>query len=299
MSAENDRTTGTTGTERTAGMSEKVVGVDMGTGPSWAVRVTMEDGKVVGIQRRMELVQWPRARYWDKPFNPWIGCKPISPACEHCYARTSMVDRFGQSFEPHKSKKQAPPRTGVVFAGNMTDLFGDWVDEFLPIFAAAGQASRLATAFLWLTKRTGNMCAFLNSLVFGAAYTKPERVCKHYFGFTAENQEWFDRRQKESMGMPTWANMWYSLEPLLGPIQMGAGLVRSNLKWVVVGAESGPHRRPCGLGWVESVVAQCLSAGVPVFVKQICLPDGRFTNKIEEFPAHLRIRQVPWKKEEA
>jgi len=29
------------------------------------------------------LVQWPRAKYWDKAWNPIIGCKPCSPACEH------------------------------------------------------------------------------------------------------------------------------------------------------------------------------------------------------------------------
>lgn len=30
------------------------------------------------------LIQWPRAQYWDKPWNPWIGCHPCSPACKHC-----------------------------------------------------------------------------------------------------------------------------------------------------------------------------------------------------------------------
>lgn len=286
-------------------MSEKVVGVDMGTGPSWAVRVTMEDGKVVGIKRRMELVQWPRAKYWDEPWNPVIGCEPVSPACDNCYARAAMVDRFGQSFEPHPSKKQTPPRKGVVFCGNMTDLFGEWVER--PSDYLLQTVGGDATAYLYLTKRVARMCARLNdTLGFvdeeGRVYFRHYYnlgIENHYFGFTAENQEWYGRRQSESMGLPTWANMWYSLEPLLGPIELGAGVVRSNLRWVVVGCESGPHRRPCKLEWVERIVEQCRSAGVPVFVKQICLQDGRFTNKIEEFPAHLRIRQVPWAKEEA
>lgn len=34
-----------------------------------------------------KLIQWPRAKYWDKCWNPVIGCRPCSPACEHCYAR--------------------------------------------------------------------------------------------------------------------------------------------------------------------------------------------------------------------
>lgn len=27
-------------------------------------------------------------------FNPWWGCVEVSPACDHCYARTEAI-RFG------------------------------------------------------------------------------------------------------------------------------------------------------------------------------------------------------------
>ena len=67
-------------------------------------------------------------------------------------------------------------------------------------------------------------------------------------------------------------------------------------KWVVVGCESGPRRRPCKIEWVEWIVGECLSAGVPVFVKQLDL-NGRCETNIDKFPKHLRIRQVPWKAE--
>ena len=33
------------------------------------------------------LIQWPRAKYWDKCWNPMLGCKPISPACAYCHAK--------------------------------------------------------------------------------------------------------------------------------------------------------------------------------------------------------------------
>ena len=62
------------------------------------------------------LVQWPRHKYWDKVWNPMIGCKPCSPACEHCYA-AAWAKRFGQSLKPHDTK-QRPPRSGVVFCGS-------------------------------------------------------------------------------------------------------------------------------------------------------------------------------------
>lgn len=74
------------------------------------------------------LIQWPRAKYWDKCWNPMLGCKLISPACAYCYAKFLTKQRFKHSFVPHETGKLNPPRKDVVFCGNMTDLFGDWVD---------------------------------------------------------------------------------------------------------------------------------------------------------------------------
>ena len=89
-------------------------------------------------------------------------------------------------------------------------------------------------------------------------------------------------------------NYWLSAEPLLGPIDLLKG--RNGMppfRWVVVGCESGPRRRPCKIEWVEGIVGQCLAAGVPVFVKQLDI-GGKCETDINRFPAHLRIRQVPW-----
>lgn len=259
-----------------------------------------------------ELIQWPTAKYWTSQWNPVIGCKPCSPACENCYA-AAWAKRFGQSFEPHATK-QKPPRKGVVFCGNMTDLFGEWSDELAfdaPIYyinSAVGYV-RKAT-YLWLTKRVDNMCRTLSE---GQVYLKddsePEGVdlfplrdvemSNHYFGFTAENQERWETRIQQALEMPGWANKWLSLEPLLGPIDLYPVIRENhpdwNFKWVVVGCESGPNRRPCKIEWVESIVGQCLAANVPVFVKQLDI-GGKCVTDINKFPAHLQIRQVPWAK---
>lgn len=68
--------------------------------------------------------------------------------------------------------------------------------------------------------------------------------------------------------------------------------VNMKIDWVIVGCESGPHRRPCKLEWIESIVEQCKSANVPVFVKQINL-NGKVIKDINQFPESLRIRQYP------
>lgn len=281
--------------------------------------------------RMTELIQWPRAKYWDKPWNPVIGCKPVSSGCANCYARALVTGRWNLTgicspdFTPTFKPKSKIPKHGVIFCGNMTDLFGEWLDEHPftgpntfpdPVSTFISEtlddmrycfARENRPTYLWLTKRVERMCKALHEglVDVGRQWWKLDRLMRvprgkgcmnnQFWGFTAENQEWFERRQKDSLGMPSWANLWYSLEPLLGPISMRGGIVRSTIKWVVVGCESGPKRRPCKVEWVENIVWQCMEAGVPVFVKQLDL-GGRCVTDIEKFPEHLRIRQVPWAK---
>ena len=239
------------------------------------------------------LIQWPRAKYWTAQWNPVIGCKPCSPACENCYA-AAWARRFGQSFKPHATK-QRPPRKGVVFCGNMTDLFGEWVKRPSDYLMEPHYTIESVTAeYLWLTKRVDGMCHALSQLAPPTAWDDGMWKGTHNFGFTAENQEWYDRRAAEARNFPSWANLWLSAEPLLGPVAIGS--LVNNLRWVVVGCESGPNRRPCKIEWVESIVEQCRKAGVPVFVKQLDI-GGKCETDINKFPEHLRIRQVPWAKE--
>lgn len=241
------------------------------------------------------LIQWPAAKYWDKPWNPILGCHPCSPACDNCYAKAS-AKRFGMSFEPHPQNGKCP-RKGVIFCGNMTDLFGEWVrvqgqfDWFSTLWhfphRHGGPVPNDAT-YLFLTKRVGNMVKAVDNYTY---------MPHCYFGFTAENQEWFDNRIGDFRTVsPRKVNGWLSAEPLLGPIDLGLRYIAPEdqpFEWVVVGCESGPHRRPCKTEWVEAIVEQCQSTNIPVFVKQLDI-NGKCERDITKFPEHLRIRQVPW-----
>lgn len=85
-----------------------------------------------------------------------------------------------------------------------------------------------------------------------------------------------------------------SIEPLLGPVDLSAGLWpmcwpqwntgiagrsdnasslriahRPFIDHVIVGGESGPNARPCNVEWIRSIVRQCREAGVKCFVKQL------------------------------
>lgn len=236
------------------------------------------------------LIQWPRAKYWNKAWNPVIGCKPCSPACENCYA-AAWDKLFGQSIEPRKTS-QKPPRHGIVFCGNMTDLFGKWVDRLCPpeYYISQTLQRKNETVYLWLTKRVPRMISAVN----GGFERDRVGMSNHYFGFTAESQEWYLARLESYVsGFPERAKSWLSCEPLLGPIDFRFHTYRNLPKWVVVGCESGPNRRPCKIEWVESIVEQCMSVHIPVFVKQLDI-GGKCITDINKFPTHLQIRQVPW-----
>ena len=245
--------------------------------------------------------EWGKgAKYWDKAWNPIIGCRAVSEGCEHCYAARmaekfpELQDEFG-SFWPHYPKNlKNPPKSGVVFAGNMTDLFGGWNDGDVIHNWLRGLSTEATN--LVLTKRAGRLRDLPDSLL------KLDHI---YYGITAENQDRMICRAAQLIKSGA-TNKWLSLEPLLGEILLNDAVMnivgeldffdslRKWFQWVVVGAESGPERRPCNLEWVRQIVNECLEARVPVFVKQLDI-DGKLVKDINQFPEDLQIRQVPWK----
>lgn len=291
-----------------------------------------------------ELVNWPSAQWWNSQANFYVGCRQASPACANCYAK-AMVERFKMNgdagFEPTPHPKAKMPKKGIVFVGNLTDCFGEWVShedvlkwfammhhdnpEYDPLKSRCCQQKlpNDGVSYIWLTKRVANM---MNALTYAIA-DHP----RAYYGFTAENQEWYDKRSRElfkgksryehvglddgtEKNFPVYRyelsyKHWVSCEPLLGPINLHldemvnasaayqyGGKIKPLIKQVIVGCESGPKRRPCKIEWIEDIVEQCRKAKVPVFVKQMVLPNGEFTNDISKFPKHLQIRQLVWAK---
>ena len=126
-----------------------------------------------------------------------------------------------------------------------------------------------------------------------------------WLGVSAENQHWADVRTPELLATPA-AVRFVSAEPLLGPVDFTRlqpkwmprekhpydpimrldalqGLITGmdeylerdelgrhrKLDWIIFGGESGPRARPCDVGWIRSIVAQCQAAGTKVFVKQL------------------------------
>ncbi len=264
-----------------------------------------------------DLIQWPRAKYWTGTFNPVVGCRPVSEGCQNCYA-SSVCKRYDMNgdgqFNPTPKPNARLPRNGVVFVGNMTDIFGEWnTDQQINnwMYSLSVEAVNLI-----LTKRHNRLdeyFTFSESIYDDRPFV---RDMDHlWFGVTAENQKRLDERGYLLMKSGV-RRKWISLEPLLEPLNIAPWLLTEHQKrgfdnqyiapkyewqyhdkldWVVVGAESIGNRagRECRLEWVENIVEDCMEWGVPVFVKQLHI-GGKLVKDINKFPEHLRIRQVPW-----
>jgi protein gp37 len=166
--------------------------------------------------------------------------------------------------------------------------------------------------FLTLTKRPEDQRQFLEWWAFHHDGPLPN----HWPGISIMDQPGADRDIPIILQSPA-AHRWVSLEPMLGPVDLdevpvvaspgffgGAlrwhhrgrcheveGVPYPILDWVVLGGESGPGARPMQPDWVRSVVQQCQSAGVPVYVKQI-LERGKKL-PIDQWPEDLRVREFP------
>jgi len=120
-----------------------------------------------------------------------------------------------------------------------------------------------------------------------------------WLGTSVEDQDQL-KRAWDLLKCPA-AGRFLSCEPLLGPLDLDALelllkewrrslTIGIYLDWIIVGGESGPGHRPCEIAWIRSIVEQCKSAGVPVFVKQ---DSGHKAGMQGRIPDDLWIKEVP------
>lgn len=245
-------------------------------------------------------------------FNIVWGCSKKSPGCAGCYALGESRRRgfnvwgleqqgatrrvFGEDHwaEPLTWNRRAQ-RLGVryrVFCGSMTDI----TDEHSLTRAALGRLFPLieATPFLdWLllTKEPWHWETLL------PATWRIQIPRNAWFGTSAENQPWADRRVPAMFAaVPHAARYFVSAEPLLGPTNFlpfmlpgsygqtgllpsaraAARSARANarrrgeplLDWIIDGGESGPKARPSHVKWFRANRDAAYYAGVPYLHKQ-------------------------------
>lgn len=275
----------------------------------------------------------------DKTSNPITGCQM---GCHYCYAADIANRFWGDrpftdvQFHPERLEEifkwRKPQR---VFVNSMGDLFGPAVkDEWLDRIFAAMMLNPKHT-FQILTKYPERMSRYCNSLDLrrlmsaGGDWKLPDYAYhiklplpNVHLGVTVENQKAADDRIPHLLQTIA-AVRFLSCEPLLGPINLEridwrpdvilralsgialfpfGGQDYQKINWVIVGGMSGPKAIATPIEHIETIVEQCKSASIPVFVKQLgskptlngkpymAIGKGEM---MSEWPKHLQIREFP------
>lgn len=253
-----------------------------------------------------------KIEWTEQAWNPVTGCTKVSEGCKNCYAKTMHkrltamgIKKYKKPFnkivchpetleEPFKWKKPS-----MIFVNSMADLFHedvpyDFIAKVLETMEQAGQHT-----YQILTKRPERALDFWKWFNEYMQSVVESFLDNEWMGVSVENQKTADERIPVLLQIPAKIR-WISVEPMLENVDLSGWLffddegneIESQINWVVIGAESGANRRECKLKWIESIVEQCKSANVPVFVKQIHL-NGKLEKDINKFPKHLQIREYP------
>lgn len=225
------------------------------------------------------MAQQSSIEWTDLTWNPVVGCSIASAGCKNCYAMRMAArlqamghDKYEGLTKPtkrgavwtdkvrcHEESVEIPltwkkPRR--VFVNSMSDLFHpDVPSEFVRrIWRVMEQTPQ--HHYQILTKRPDRMASSLQTIA-------PKPLSNVWLGTSVE-----DRRVLERMdhlrNVPATIRF-ISFEPLIGDV---GKLDLTDIHWAIVGGESGPRSRPMKEEWVESILDQCLEAGVAYFFKQ-------------------------------
>lgn len=224
----------------------------------------------------------------DATWNPWMGCDQVSPGCAHCYMfreqrmygnDPALVRRSKTKFtDPLKWRE---PRR--VFTCSWSDFFHPAADMWRPeAWDIIRQTPHLT--YQILTKRPAGVLDRLPP-DWGDGWPHV------WLGVSVENQRWANERIPLLVQIPA-AVRFLSCEPLLGRIDFWEAGSRGGedgdpfafsalsgtdgvdppipgIDWVIAGGESGPRHRPMNIAWARSLRHQCVTAGVPFFLKQL------------------------------
>lgn len=206
-----------------------------------------------------------KIQWCDETWNPVMGCVPITPGCDNCYAR-SMIRRFAgkngwpksaagpEFFEKRLKQPLQWRKARRIFICSMADLFQpgvpfEYKDRVLNVIKQTPQHE-----YLILTKRAMRMQNYL------LTFPPPSNL---HLGVTVENQETADWRIPPLLTIPATVRF-ISVEPMLEDICLDKF---EGIDWVICGGENGPGARPMHPDWVRRLRDQCVERKIPFFFK--------------------------------
>lgn len=200
----------------------------------------------------------------DHTWNPWQGCRKVSPGCLNCYMYRDKK-RFGQDPSTVVRSKPATFNAPLKWKDPARVFVCSWSDFFIedadPWRGEAWEIMRRTPhlTYMLLTKRPENIKERL------PADWPLKNV---WIGVTAEDTPNFLKRVpvlRDAAG-PNVAGLFVSVEPMLRPILPTVTL--TGINWVICGGESGPRPREIRYTWVNYLKSLCEFEKVPFFFKQ-------------------------------
>lgn len=200
----------------------------------------------------------------DKSLNYYNWrCNKVSEGCKFCYMMT-FAKRMGKDpvgapeWRENAMREYHALKPGeVVFINSMSDTYHElaeikWVHRIHEL-----AAQKPDVIFLSLTKRPHNALAFRDSIVW------PKNL---WIGTSIEMPKYLYRIDT-LLQIPA-AGHFISVEPLLESLGDISKYFKRGLGWVILGAESGKHRRDFDMAWARDIKNQCLANNVPFIFKQ-------------------------------
>jgi protein gp37 len=242
-------------------------------------------------------IQWT-----DSTWNPWHGCKKVSPGCKFCYMYRDK-ERYGQSPSTvlrSKTNFRQPLKwkePSLVFTCSWSDFFIEEADDWRPeAWEIIKNTPHLQ--YQILTKRPDRIAKCL-PYDWGDGY---ENV---WLGVSGEDEDYTYNRLVELLKIPAKVRF-LSAEPLIGDaVSSRTTPLIESLDWVIIGGESGNETgnyryRPMDQQWAANLIQVCSIGKVACFHKRLGTAlsktlgcRDRHGGELSEWPKSLQVRGFP------
>lgn len=235
-----------------------------------------------GTRQRTSEANWRKPLQWSK--EKWCQCS----VCGWRGSLKEVAWSVPRGFVCPVCQGKAEPTRARVFCASLADVFEDR-PELAPwradLFDLIAQTPNLD--WLLLTKRPENV----NDMVPAQWRNVNRWPANVWMGTSVEDQQRADERIPHLLKVPARVRF-LSMEPLLGPVDLRSlwlpktcwhcneelhGLPGRcwcgvchypDIRWIIVGGESGHNARPMHPEWARSLRDQCQVAGVAFHFKQ-------------------------------
>ena len=265
-----------------------------------------------------------RGLWWGRALTVAEGCSYVSEGCRNCWAADQTHIRSHQSNQlisdrysgltNHHGKwnglvRVQPKALEIPHRLKQATIFAVWNDLFHP-----------GVPFSYIKDVLDSMLSDNNNHVYVILTKRPERA-RQFFQllyevefdnyFTSDNDCQYVLLNSNNIIIGTsiesdkyrdriyilndlpFKNKVISYEPALDKINWNEVWDRVSHDfgwWLLIGAESGPKKRPCPFPILESAVASANKYDIPIFMKQIDI-DGKIIKDINKFPPGFQRRE--------